>query len=77
MNTPIYDQLHAETPDRPLCATCGDYALTEHTRELLLKLAVDMGVAMCTSMVTLDFTEVERIEATLRTIVDNIGGPRQ
>lgn len=74
MNTPIYDQLRTEHPDRPLCTACGDYALTEHTRALLLKLALDMGVAMCTAMVTLDFTEVERIEATLRTLVDTIGG---
>lgn len=73
MNTPIYDQLTTDMPAGPLCSTCGDCALTESVRELLFKLTIDYGVAVATSLVTLDFTEVVQLETTIRTIIDNIG----
>lgn len=73
MNTPIYDQLTTDMPAGPACSTCGDYALTESIRELLFKLTLDYGVAVATSLVSLDFTEVLQLEATIRTIIDSIG----
>ncbi|TQK29399.1 hypothetical protein [Arthrobacter sp. SLBN-53] len=77
MNTPIYDQLATDMPTQPACATCGDYALTESIRELLFKLTLDYGVAVATSMVSLDFTEVIQLETTIRTIIDTIGTSRR
>lgn len=73
MKTPIYDQLTTDMPAGPLCSTCGDYALTESIRALLIKLTLDYGVAVATSVVTLDFAEVLQLEATIRTIIENIG----
>lgn len=62
-------------PTQPACATCGDYALTESIRELLFKLTLDYGVAVATSMVSLDFTEVIQLEATIEPSSTQSGHP--